>query len=373
MPRTPWCYVRQWFVLHAHLRYDAATTFRRRPRCRRADDLALVAHAAALLPGDADGNGTVNGADLNIVLSNYNQSSMDWGPRRLRRQRHGRRRRTSTRCCRTTTRATASARPCRAVDPLVGRRGLVDCWPGLGGKEVEEWNTLWMFCRPKSALPFSTFRVYVGGTLVVITIIAILMRCCAGGADGAGGGAADAMHQHLKQIGVAFQNHHSQHGFFPTGGWGCYWVGDPERGFGRKQTGGWSYTMLPFMEQDAVYRMPRQQRQRGDAGANGRREENADDAAGRDDLPLAAPVTDLSVRVQRSAHLLQRRPASMAARTDYAANAGTRTFTIGDYVGRVPQTRGPGDPGACPRRLAHFPWFNPSRFFSTASAISGAR
>jgi hypothetical protein len=29
----------------------------------------------AILPGDADLNGTVNGADLNIVLSNYNQSS----------------------------------------------------------------------------------------------------------------------------------------------------------------------------------------------------------------------------------------------------------------------------------------------------------
>jgi hypothetical protein len=32
----------------------------------------------ALLPGDADGDGTVNGADLNTVLSNYNLTGMDW-------------------------------------------------------------------------------------------------------------------------------------------------------------------------------------------------------------------------------------------------------------------------------------------------------
>jgi hypothetical protein len=30
------------------------------------------------MPGDADGDGTVNGADLNIVLSNYNQGGADW-------------------------------------------------------------------------------------------------------------------------------------------------------------------------------------------------------------------------------------------------------------------------------------------------------
>ena len=33
---------------------------------------------SAPLGGDADANGTVNGADLNIVLSNYNQTGMNW-------------------------------------------------------------------------------------------------------------------------------------------------------------------------------------------------------------------------------------------------------------------------------------------------------
>ena len=30
------------------------------------------------LSGDANGDGTVNGADLNIVLANYNQTGMTW-------------------------------------------------------------------------------------------------------------------------------------------------------------------------------------------------------------------------------------------------------------------------------------------------------
>jgi hypothetical protein len=43
-------------------------------------DLAfsLSGSIPAYLPGDADKNGTVNGADLNIVLSNYNATGMDW-------------------------------------------------------------------------------------------------------------------------------------------------------------------------------------------------------------------------------------------------------------------------------------------------------
>ena len=34
--------------------------------------------ALMVLPGDANLDGTVNGADLNIVLSNYNQTGMNW-------------------------------------------------------------------------------------------------------------------------------------------------------------------------------------------------------------------------------------------------------------------------------------------------------
>ena len=56
--------------------------------------------------------------------------------------------------------------------------------------------------------------------------------------------------QNLKQLSLAMQLHTDAHGHFPTGGWGWEWVGDPDRGFGKDQTGGWLYNVLPFLDQE---------------------------------------------------------------------------------------------------------------------------
>ena len=57
----------------------------------------------------------------------------------------------------------------------------------------------------------------------------------------------------LKQIGLAFQAHHSTYKHFPTGGWGWNYTGDPDRGNGQLQPGGWAYNILPFMEERAIH------------------------------------------------------------------------------------------------------------------------
>lgn len=57
----------------------------------------------------------------------------------------------------------------------------------------------------------------------------------------------------IKQLALACHSHHDVHGHFPTGGWGWYWVGDADRGFGKDQPGGWIYNLLPYFEQYTVY------------------------------------------------------------------------------------------------------------------------
>src|SRR5947209_751219 len=59
----------------------------------------------------------------------------------------------------------------------------------------------------------------------------------------------------LKQIGLAFHNHHSVFKRFPSGGWGWLWVGDPDRGTGPEQPGGWLYNVLSFVEGDNLRKM----------------------------------------------------------------------------------------------------------------------
>ena len=89
--------------------------------------------------------------------------------------------------------------------------------------------------------------------LVVIAIIGILIAMLLPAVQAAREAARRLQcSSQLKQIGVAFHNHAATHRHYPTGGWGWRWIGDPDRGYGKAQPGGWVYNILPFIEQGKV-------------------------------------------------------------------------------------------------------------------------
>jgi prepilin-type N-terminal cleavage/methylation domain-containing protein/prepilin-type processing-associated H-X9-DG protein len=90
--------------------------------------------------------------------------------------------------------------------------------------------------------------------LVVISIIGILVALLLPAIAAAREAARNTQcKQNLKEIGLAAQNHLSSWQAFPSGGWGRGWAGDPNRGFGLPQPGGWIYSLLPFLEEKPVW------------------------------------------------------------------------------------------------------------------------
>jgi len=154
--------------------------------------------------------------------------------------------------------------------------------------------------------------------LVVIAIIGILVALLLPAVQSAREAARRIeCENRLKQIGVAFHNHHDVHRFFPTGGWGWSWVGDPDGGFDERQPGGWVYNMLPWIEQTALHDLGAGETGAAKMAVNAKR--------------VATPIEGLNCPSRRPADLYptpytmyNADPVSPVAKTDYAVNCGSQ-------------------------------------------------
>jgi prepilin-type N-terminal cleavage/methylation domain-containing protein len=152
--------------------------------------------------------------------------------------------------------------------------------------------------------------------LVVITIIGILIALLLPAVQAAREAARRLQcSNNLKQIGLACLSHESTHGFLPTAGWRWDWAGDPDRGFDRRQPGGWIYNILPYLETSPLR----------DLGKGKALAVKRDDLATvcQTQLPgLYCPTRRGAMDYPNSESPVNIKPISTASRTDYAANGG---------------------------------------------------
>jgi prepilin-type N-terminal cleavage/methylation domain-containing protein/prepilin-type processing-associated H-X9-DG protein len=90
--------------------------------------------------------------------------------------------------------------------------------------------------------------------LVVIAIIGILVALLLPAVQAARESARRTQCQNnVKQLALGFLQHVTQFERLPTNGWGYFWEGDPDRGSGNSQPGGWTYCILPYTESSALH------------------------------------------------------------------------------------------------------------------------
>jgi len=164
--------------------------------------------------------------------------------------------------------------------------------------------------------------------LVVVAIVAVLVALLIPAVQAAREAARQTQCRvNLRQLALACLAHENALGFFPTGGWGGAWVGDPDRGSREKQPGGWAFNILPHVEQTAIH---------GLGGGVADADAKADLVA----IRLATPVPVFTCPTRRAAAAwplaaskaafnlvavpttVSRRPATVV-RGDYAANMGS--------------------------------------------------
>jgi prepilin-type processing-associated H-X9-DG protein len=153
--------------------------------------------------------------------------------------------------------------------------------------------------------------------LVVLFILLLLVQLALPAVQRARESArATQCRSHLQQLARGALLHEATHGRFPSAGWRDPWMADPDRGSDAAQPGGWTYNILPFIEQQQLHELGRGLRGQPRSAALAQL--------------MTTPLATFICPSRRSAELYpgfagETRNYSLpdrVAKTDYAANSG---------------------------------------------------
>ncbi len=197
-----------------------------------------------------------------------------------------------------------------------------------------------MHTIPRSLTPSTSRKARGAGftlieLLVVLAVIALLIGLLLPAVQQAREAARrTTCSNNLKQIALANVGFETTHGHLPSGGWGYLWVGDPDRGQGRDQPGGWIYQLLPFVDQANLHAL----------GTDGRPDEHTPEQLAGAAQVVKTPLPIFNCPSRRSAQVFaafddQTSPGrqchnadrvDVMARSDYAASAGSQYSNWGE-------------------------------------------
>ena len=126
------------------------------------------------------------------------------------------------------------------------------CGPAIAADKLKPMGTMDTprFTRPKPAPCGFTLVELLVVIVIIGTLISLLLPAVQAARES---GRRASCANNLKQLGLACTTHNEAQGYFPSGGWGSAWVGDPSLGYGAGQPGSWIYSVLPDLGQEAVH------------------------------------------------------------------------------------------------------------------------
>ncbi len=178
--------------------------------------------------------------------------------------------------------------------------------------------------RPSARRAFTLLEL-----LVVIAVISMLVALLLPAVQSAREAARMVeCKNHLKQIGLAWQSHYSAQKFFPTGGWGKAWAGDPDQGYDKRQPGGWAYNTLPFLEERLIHDFGKKSQYGGTPDKRDLLASAAQSGAPIFLCPSRRAGSGLFAFTQQSVAYanINLRVVPQTCRGDYAANAGDQAW-----------------------------------------------